>query len=358
MVSYIDMWKRSIGEPNIKNTLADSHCLLLAIQNQDVDLCDKIIRERGHLTCCDYTHVKKAIESGNICILDILFSNGAEITELDFYKTSYLQLAISTSNIDVCRYLITRGANINNNPTSRTTLLIDSIRMGNMDVFMLLLENGADVNQCTKISSIMPLDISLARGRMDMFVELVKHGSEISKYKNKKTIVRFLKHGYFAALTSLVESGLFIDTILKDETSLLYASIRSNDTDVCIFLINNGIYIGSDSNKVSPFHRAVVKDNIPIFVCLLRAGGDVNERNKGGLSPLDMAIKRGTGCIYSAEIKIYNSAKVIQGFFKIIIGKNIANRIRILPENLFVQEFSDIRKKRLGIDSSRFSGSV
>ena len=47
--------------------------------------------------------------------------------------------------------------------------------------------------------------------------------------------------------------------------------------------------------------------------------------------------------------------EIIQGFFNIVIGKNIANRLRILPQNLFVKEFSDLRKTKLGIDSSKFS---
>ena len=47
-------------------------------------------------------------------------------------------------------------------------------------------------------------------------------------------------------------------------------------------------------------------------------------------------------------------AEKIQSFFRIIMAKNVANRLRVEPDNLFEPEFSDRRKFLLKIDDSRF----
>ena len=47
-------------------------------------------------------------------------------------------------------------------------------------------------------------------------------------------------------------------------------------------------------------------------------------------------------------------ASKIQSFFRIITAKNIANRLRMEPHNLFEPEFSERRKIILKIDDSRF----
>lgn len=117
---------------------------------------------------------------------------------------------------------------------------------------------------------------------------------------------------------------------------LLHPSIRNNDEEMVIFLLNNGYEVNvEDIDGNTPLHIAVNNNLIYIIEILLKNGANINSLNKHGDTPLHISIKHNLLKILlllldnSADIRIAN----IDGLLPIDLTSEGTETRRILEDH-------------------------
>jgi len=251
-------------------------------------------------------------------VINLLLEKGADIENKNENGDNTLHLACCYDNLDVVKFLLEKGANIEAKNNKYGTPLHLACGNDNLEVVKFLLEKGANIE---------------------------------SKDKYDYTPLHYASMCNFEVVKLLVEKGAnIVSKNNKDEIPLHLASFCGNLNIVKLLLVIDDLKV-QDKYGNTPLHWAIHDFDVTKF--LLEKGADVKSRNYEDETPLHRAIKH-----YNLRVvvllKEHLSSITIQYFFRIITSKNITNKLRIEPRNLFDPEFSDMRKRIFNIDDSRF----
>lgn len=121
------------------------------------------------------TGLMVAAWSGNIPLMELLVSRGADIHRANGFGETALMHAAWKGNADAMRWLLARGARLNREGNEWSALHY-AVFAGHEDVAQMLLARGADINARSPNGS-SALMMAIYEGRDDIARLLLKHGA-------------------------------------------------------------------------------------------------------------------------------------------------------------------------------------
>ena len=122
-------------------------------------------------------------------------------------------------------------------------------------------------------------------------------------------LVNAVKNQDRAAVTSLLQQKIDVNTPEADGTTALHWAVRADDLDTADRLIKAGADIKrANRYGVTPLYLASVNGSAPMIEKLLKAGADANEVTTEGETALMTAAR--TGNVAAAKVLLDNGAKV------------------------------------------------
>jgi len=122
-------------------------------------------------------------------------------------------------------------------------------------------------------------------------------------------LVNAVKNSDRAAVSSLLQQRVDVNSPEPDGTTALHWAVRADDLDTADRLIKAGANVKAVNRYgVTPLYLASVNGNAPMIEKLLKAGADANEVTTEGETALMTAAR--TGNVDSAKVLLANGAKV------------------------------------------------
>lgn len=209
-------------------------------------------------------------ETGQDTSLDTLAVNEQSAT--DPLGRTPLHLAAIAGRMNAVKDLVAHGADVNVRlPTGETPLHL-ALAEGHGDVAVFLIRNGADVNAKSAILGT-PLHIAAQKGLLDVVQLLLEKGANPNV------------------------------TSFMGDTPLFWAVEESHFT-IAKALLDAGAHVNAGGLLGSPLHHAARKGRADIVKLLISRGANVNAKDPGGATPLDVAVMHNQ----TRVIKILKSA--------------------------------------------------
>jgi serine/threonine-protein phosphatase 6 regulatory ankyrin repeat subunit B len=208
------------------------------------------------------TPLMYAASQGDISLVKLLLSGGADITATDKHGQTAYRLASFAGHADIMKMLETRGAYVKSSDLQKD--LTRSARIGNISMVKQLIAQGVDVNAKME-EDMTPLMWAARNGHADVVTLLLEHGAQVD---TRDRLGRQAVH-LCIGMSHIQEKG-------SAETTKA--------------LLDGGANVESkDQYGRSLLMLASSKGDLPAVKVLLERGANINATTKEGWSPLMMA---------------------------------------------------------------------
>ena len=176
-------------------------------------------------------------------------------------------------------------------PDPPSISLYRAVHAGDLDQLDRHIHWGADLNKANPDGE-MPLHVAARRGRVAITRLLIRHGADrnIANGEGRTPMYVALMAGRTQVAELLREHGAALDA-----DDLLHEVARNGiaDRDVVEFLIRHGGDINNaDASGSTPLHTAVDRGFRVVSKFLIAQGADVNALNRNGDPPLKLAMEK------------------------------------------------------------------
>ncbi|PRM96231.1 ankyrin repeat domain-containing protein [Aliarcobacter cryaerophilus] len=249
-------------------------------------------------------------EETNIDIFNMLIKAGTDINAIDKYLFTPLHCASIRNHIELVKVLIKAGADINAKDEDSWTPLHYAVKNNHIEIANLLIEAGADVNIASDTGDkLTPLLLISAQidPSIDIFNMLIKAGSDINvKDKNSWTPLHWAsRNNHIELVKVLIKAKAKLNekaTYGDDKEGFsgitpLYDSITKNNWEIAKLLIETGadVNIARETDlKYTPLLliTSQKEPSLDIFNMLIKAGADINAKDKNSWTPLHWASRK------------------------------------------------------------------
>lgn len=205
-------------------------------------------------------------------------------------KQSYLRLhnAVKSGDIDKVRQLIENGYSVNKKDKYGITPLQLAADSGYKDIVKLLIKKGARVNE-TNNANIAPIHLAASNGHVNTVKLLIKYGADVNiQDEDEKTPLCFaVEYGHTKVIALLKENGAGVKVdngkelisfhSINSSTTPLHNAVQSGDINKVKQLIADGYSVNEkDKDGRTPRNIAVENGHMNIFELLVNNGGDAN----------------------------------------------------------------------------------
>ncbi len=131
------------------NATSQENSLHLIVTESKVEEVKKFLlsnRETINEVVNGMTPIMLAASQGNVEIIDLLFTQGADPNKRGSMKRTALQYAVEKNHLEAAKRLLSYGADIDAYDNGRLTPLIMAASRGYTELGLLFIEKGADVN--------------------------------------------------------------------------------------------------------------------------------------------------------------------------------------------------------------------
>jgi len=224
--------------------------------------------------------------SASIYLARMVIDMGVDINA-DVDGTIPLIRATQIPDIDVVLLLIEKGAKVNCRDPNGTTPLMETAYNENIAIAQILVENGADVGAVDNYG-YNALATAIKNASYSM-VEVLLRGKGVNLEAISNTIY---KCNDVRKMRLLISHGLKVD-VERGGEQLLRACIRG-DYDMVKLLGDNGADMNiRDKDGMTPLMIAIKKRETDISTYLISKGANLDVMDNGGNTALIHAIKKG-----------------------------------------------------------------
>jgi len=290
--------------------------LLDAASNGSTDVVRQLLEKGGNIEARrsdnGSTPLLIAARCGHTEVVRLLLDKGADIeaTRSDYGSTP-LDSAADNGHTDVVRMLLEKGANIEATRTDAgETPLHSAAYSGHTDVVRMLLEKGANIEATKSDHGAISLDSAAYNGHTDVVKMPLEKGANIVAMRSddgSSALYNASWRGHVSVVSLLLEKGANIEaTRTNDGGTALHGAAAYLQTEVVRLLLENGANIHATTKQaetvlhvvfyVPPIYNPNIKDPkqlIPTITVLLAHRVNILQKNDSGLTPLDLAEKRG-----------------------------------------------------------------
>lgn len=259
-------------------------------------------------TCLQYTDETGktalfwAVIDNNADLVSFLADKGADVNFKDIMGNVPLSYAARYGRSECARILLKKGARVDEtNRTESTPLMIACGRDGmggSLELTQILLDHGAAVDGPKR--SRLPLRMASRMGYADIVDFLMSRGATLpEEVAGREQLLRdAVKGGSTTLFNALKKSTRPLDQTLENGVTLLHMACMSSygRAEIVRSLLDSGFveYINTaDSFGNCPIHYAVIGDNLPVAVTLIKKKALIDVMNQEGMSPLAIALQMG-----------------------------------------------------------------
>ena len=241
--------------------------------------------------CASYPPLLKAAYDGDVAGVQDLIKEGRDVNmKVGRLDETALIVASGQGHLDTVKYLLDHGADVNQHTRNRESALIRATWGCHRDVAKLLIANGADVNIQNQDYGMTPLMFAVECGDIEMSKYLIQLGADVT-IENKsgisplKTAV-WQNNAKLAEI--LIDAGIDINVEQNEETSPLYEAAANGCISAVSLLIRKGAKVDfiNSYNGWTPLMIALSTNHFAIVSKLIKAGADVNSKDRNGYTPL------------------------------------------------------------------------
>jgi ankyrin repeat protein len=232
-------------------------------------------------------------EKNNYDLLAYLVDNGAEVNALDIYtgETALIKAA-RNGNIDMVTKLVAASANVNMKSQRGITALTEAANGKHGDITDYLLSRGA----LAGVSDENLLSYAFDKNIVGM--EAMLRGGANANYADTNgntALIVASSYGDLPAMQKLTAYKASVNMANKyGMTPLLYTIKGGFDEATRNLLSRNDVDINkANNNDQTPLFYAAYMGNTGIAQDLLELGADYKKADKKGITPLEIAQKRG-----------------------------------------------------------------
>ena len=246
----------------------------------------------------EVTPIMLAARAGNASTLEAMIAQGADVNcGLNTPKDVALHYAVRSQNIECLKILLAAGAMPNSLILYSESPLHIAASEGYVEMAQILLEAGADVRASRGSFRMAALHLAAQEGHSQIVKMLLDAGAD-----HKQTNSRGQTALHLAARA---QSGDTVQELLKrradpnardqDGKTPLHAGIFKGSR--CYECLKILVEANADPNAAdiagyTPLHLAALHDSSYCVQMFLRHGGDVSARTKGGMSALNVILRK------------------------------------------------------------------
>ncbi|XP_035246721.1 death-associated protein kinase 1-like isoform X2 [Anguilla anguilla] len=257
----------------------------------------------GSLTSYDVNQPNKhgtppllvAAGCGNIRIIDVLMTKGAEIQAHDKSGANAICYAARNGHVETLKFLHGKNCPLDTQDKSGETALHVAARYGNVDVVQYLCSINANPNLLDREHET-PLHCASWHGYASVARALCEAGChvDVQNREGESPLLTASARGFRDIVERLLEHGADLNSTDKDGHVALHLAVRRCQTAVVKCLLSHRCCVDvQDHHGNTPLHIACKDGNLPIVSSLCSSSAALDIPNKHGRTPLHLAANNG-----------------------------------------------------------------
>jgi len=312
--------------------------LMLAVAQEDLSLVKLLLEHDAdpdiEVPFIGVAAIDRAIQLESTDILTALIDHGAAVDKPNRSGTTPLIFAMRMERLDVMKILIDAGADVNHRLNSGWTMLLQAVDCnpdrgnGTGEIVKFLIEAGADVNLALE-SGTTPVALAVTHNHLPELKLLLAAGADpnIKNNNNGWTPIHWAvndkkeqPHDASEMVQLLIDAGARLDAQTNSGTTPVKLAVTNNRLNELHILLNANADIDTaNSDGWTPLLDAADENKIEMVKLLIKAGADVNYVRKSGWGAIHRLVN-------SQEHQHFDGSEIIA--LLINAGVNIEQRTR------------------------------
>lgn len=281
-----------------ENSTGSIRAITVAIQVKQEKVVDILLQKK---VIVDKYSLILAISQKHYAMVQLLLERGAEVgVDLEMKSPvgdTPLITAILEGDFEITKLLLEFGASIENTNTYGLTPLRYAAKLGFENICRLLLEAGAEINSIDN-ERLTALAIACRHGHLNTVKVFLEYKADFSL---GLPLLRACWNGSYAITKALLDAGVKRDLHHKVYLSALAFAASKNNPRTVKLLLDSGcdpnpmIFLDGDTALI----KGIKSGSYEVVSLLVERGADVNDENKAGETPFNIAAERGLSKIAS-----------------------------------------------------------
>ncbi|PSN57958.1 hypothetical protein C0J52_00200 [Blattella germanica] len=238
-----------------------------------------------------------ASSCGHVCVMDILFKAGADLSAVvqDRGQNQPIHIAAFSNDVEMLSYLVHKGISVETTNGFGLTPLLLAVLGSSPDAIRFLVQTGANIDRpVPEWNGFTALHFTAASSKKQLVKAVTVLIELDANWLVKDKLQRTPVH-----VAIISENISFLDEISKHvnleahlmESDTVRLATGNNSCKALKWLLDRGVSMEQyDNNGTLPIHLACVKGFSEIVVAFLDHRMNVNARNSTGDTPLHYAV--------------------------------------------------------------------